>query len=131
MNKGLKEKILGLRKEGKTYDEISSILDCSKATVSYHCSDKVKDYYRKARTINRRKQRTQLKEKFGGKCSICSYDRCLNALDFHHLDPNIKEDRVSYIFQTRGMALALKEASKCILVCRNCHAEIHSKNWSE
>lgn len=35
--KGLGEKIISLRKNGKTYNEIVEILKCSKNTVNYHC----------------------------------------------------------------------------------------------
>lgn len=35
----MKEKILKLRNEGKTYNEIKSILGCSKGTISYHCGE--------------------------------------------------------------------------------------------
>jgi len=38
MNFNLKERILELRKSGKTYNEIISELKCAKSTVSYHCS---------------------------------------------------------------------------------------------
>jgi transcriptional regulator len=38
MNKNLKAKILLLRSKGKTYKEISSVLNCSKGTISFHCS---------------------------------------------------------------------------------------------
>ena len=31
------EKIISLRKEGKTYKEITKILGCAMSTVSYHC----------------------------------------------------------------------------------------------
>lgn len=34
----MKNEILYLRREGKTYDEIKEILGCSKSTISYHCS---------------------------------------------------------------------------------------------
>ena len=34
----MKEKILKLRQEGKSYNEIRRILGCSKGTISYHCS---------------------------------------------------------------------------------------------
>ena len=27
----------------------------------------------------------------GGKCSICGYDRCIEALEFHHTNPDVKE----------------------------------------
>lgn len=33
----LKEKIISLRNEGKSFREIGKILNCSKATISYHC----------------------------------------------------------------------------------------------
>lgn len=72
--------------------------------------------------------RQKLKEKLvnykGGKCEICGYDKCIAALDFHHLNPEEKEFGI-----TNGKVipfeLAKKEADKCILVCSNCHREIH------
>lgn len=66
----------------------------------------------------------EIKIEYGGKCSKCGYDRYLGALDFHHLDPTQKEFTFS---KNRSMNIdALrKELDKCILVCRNCHAEIH------
>ena len=39
METSLKEKIIELRKEGKSYNEIKKILKCSKATISYHCKN--------------------------------------------------------------------------------------------
>ena len=27
----------------------------------------------------------------GGKCCVCGYDRCIDALEFHHKNPSIKE----------------------------------------
>lgn len=50
----MKEKILTLRKEGKSYREIKKILNCSSSTISYHCGkdQKIKSYERlkKSRT---------------------------------------------------------------------------------
>jgi hypothetical protein len=67
-----------------------------------------------------------LKEEYGGKCSKCGYDKCMDALQFHHLDPSKKEFSLG---QKRQFTLSVlrKELEKCILVCANCHAEIHSK----
>lgn len=39
----MKEQILKLRREGKTYNEIVDIIGCSKSTVSYHCGRGQKD----------------------------------------------------------------------------------------
>lgn len=37
MDKGFKESIIELRKNGKTVNEIVKILGCAKSTVAYHC----------------------------------------------------------------------------------------------
>lgn len=37
MNFGLKEKIVELRKQKLTYNEIAKRLNCAKSTISYHC----------------------------------------------------------------------------------------------
>ncbi|MCE5317411.1 MAG: HNH endonuclease [Parachlamydia sp.] len=62
----------------------------------------------------------------GGKCSICGYNKCIDCLDFHHIDPDEKDFCIS---QHKGMLLEniKHELDKCILVCRNCHGEIHNK----
>lgn len=58
----------------------------------------------------------------GGKCCQCGYDKYYGALDFHHLDPTKKDFTVS----GKKKQSALKsELDKCILVCSNCHREIH------
>lgn len=55
------------------------------------------------------------------------YDKCNSVLDFHHLDPTKKEFTIGYIKSTTFNEIVKKELDKCILVCRNCHAEIHDK----
>ncbi len=65
-------------------------------------------------------------EYLGNKCKICEYNKCIAALDFHHLDPKIKEFGIAkfrrYSFDKR----VKKELDKCILVCCRCHREIHA-----
>ncbi len=61
--------------------------------------------------------------KVGG-CSICGYSKCLTALCFHHVGGG-KDKEISKIQSSLNMAI--KEMNKCILVCSNCHAEIHMK----
>jgi hypothetical protein len=75
----------------------------------------------------RRKYIKQLKDEAGGKCAICGYDRCFNALIFHHRDPKTKEFELSGD-ETKGMGWnkLKKEADKCILMCNRCHTEFHS-----
>lgn len=62
----------------------------------------------------------------GGKCMLCGYSRNIKALDFHHLDEKSKEFGLSDRGMTRSWEKVKKEADKCVLVCANCHREIHS-----
>lgn len=63
----------------------------------------------------------------GGKCSRCGYDRCVQALSFHHTDPKEKDFGISSKGYTRSWESVKKELDKCILVCHNCHSEIHAE----
>lgn len=49
----MKEEILKLREEGKTFNQIKEILKCSKSTISYYCGDGQKEKTKK-RTKKRR-----------------------------------------------------------------------------
>ena len=76
------------------------------------------------KTQLRRAMKKQAVKIKGGKCSICGYDKNINALTFHHEDPSIKEFQLSN-GNTRSWDKYLIELEKCTLVCMNCHAEIH------
>jgi hypothetical protein len=63
---------------------------------------------------------------FGSKCCICAYDRCSAALEFHHLDPSKKDFSISQAYANpKKWETIVAELEKCILVCSNCHREIH------
>jgi hypothetical protein len=63
---------------------------------------------------------------FGGKCCVCGYNKCNRSLHLHHLDPNEKEFSLG---GARAWPSAwdkvVKELRKCVMVCSNCHGEIH------
>lgn len=122
----MKEIILKLHAEGKSYNEICKIVGCSKGSVSYHCNPQVKRNFFDYQNERRKQAKINLKIKFGGKCNRCGYSKCLAALQFHHTDPTQKDGMVSRIMKTNGAAAAKIEAQKCELICANCHAEEHS-----
>lgn len=62
----------------------------------------------------------------GGKCQVCGYDKCVGALEFHHIDPTQKDFGISAKGYTRSWDKNRQELDKCILVCANCHREIHN-----
>ncbi len=72
-----------------------------------------------------RKQRLVLQ--FGGQCSRCGYSKNTAALAFHHLNPKEKSFQLDLrALSNRRQTRIDDEAAKCILVCNNCHAEIHN-----
>jgi 5-methylcytosine-specific restriction endonuclease McrA len=65
-------------------------------------------------------------ELLGGSCQVCGYDKCSSALEFHHIDPTIKDVNFSTM---RGWTFSRikKELDNCILLCANCHREEHER----
>lgn len=177
----MKNEILKLRKQGKTYDEIIKETGLTKATISYHCGraglggrldgrslkninkDEVNEYYKthtltetsekfnigvtslksildlktkkltddERREYNylhvkgfRKKNKQRAIDYKGSKCERCGYAKCNSALEFHHLDPNEKDFSPSSNMNMAWDKIKT-EIDKCILVCANCHREIH------
>lgn len=99
----------------------------SKTDLCRNCLPK-KEKVDKAEAVRNWKKRKKEKliEYKGGKCEICGYAKCLAALEFHHKNPNEKEFSISSK-NIRSFEAYLKEVDKCILLCSNCHREIHEK----
>lgn len=76
----------------------------------------------------RQAMRKEAIKRYGGKCQICGYNRCPEALSFHHKNPNQKSFGLAQNGLTHSWEEYLKECEKCILICANCHAELH---WRE
>ena len=86
-----------------------------------------REYIIQAVQKRRKKIRKLAAEYKGGKCQQCGYDRCLEALDFHHIDPTKKDFAISSKGYTRSWEKVKNELDKCIMLCANCHREIHVK----
>ena len=63
----------------------------------------------------------------GSKCEKCGYNKCSEALEFHHKNPEEKDFNLSDRNLILDWQEIKKELDKCILVCANCHREIHAK----
>ena len=114
------------------YNEIGNL---KKVVKLYHISferlSKVIKHGKKKKVSNteaveswRKRKKKALVEYKGGKCQCCGYSRCIEALEFHHLDPNIKSFTISG--KSKSFNSLKSEVDKCILVCSNCHKEIHA-----
>jgi len=58
------------------------------------------------------------------KCKICSEDHPA-TLDFHHVDPREKKFNIGKMLYGFSKDNILKEISKCIVLCSNCHRKLH------
>ena len=73
----------------------------------------------------RRKTKERIVESLGGMCTCCGYSGI--ALDIHHLDPSIKEFSFSSVrANSKSWDKIVEELRKCVLLCSNCHREIHA-----
>lgn|SRR5574337_172855 len=88
---------------------------------------KRKDYLIKKVTERRKRLKQMAVEYKGGKCQVCGYNKCIGALEFHHTDPSGKDFGMSNGGWTRAWSKIKDEIDKCMLVCANCHREIHAK----
>jgi hypothetical protein len=94
-------------------------------------AEKQRTHYRKqvstygAGTVNlvRKTRRKELIDHLGSACMECGYSRCIRNLSFHHLEDklfSLQERAFSGIW-----AVLLLEVRKCVLLCHNCHGEVH------
>ena len=102
---------------------------CDKETNTKFCCIKCKNKF------HTKKKRKELKLKSieykGGCCQKCGYSKCVDALEFHHLHSNEKDFGISASGITRSWDKIKVELDKCVLLCANCHRELHTETKSE
>ena len=116
------------------YDDLKSVKKVAKKTG--HSVQTVLKYVKTEKKVKKTTNsqnviiwRNRVKQKLvdykGGSCQVCGYNKSLRALHFHHNNPNEKD------FSISGKALSFErlkvEVDKCVLVCANCHSEMHDK----
>ena len=84
-----------------------------------------------ATTDYRRRRKENLIRVCGSKCALCGYNKIPSALEFHHIDPNQKTYGIGANGICHDLEKDLAEIKKCLLVCANCHREIHNDFYSE
>lgn len=105
---------------------VSSVKKYGKRKRSKQTREEVLAHYREHKRQLRADTKKKCIEYLGGKCKLCGYNKCDKALDFHHVNPkekdfNIGQNNTKYRFEQLKL-----ELDKCVLLCRNCHAEVHA-----
>jgi len=93
--------------------------------TSFGLSSQCKKCDSNGRRLKSLEKKKKLVDLMGGSCKICGYNKCLQALEFHHFDEN-KDHSISDLMK-RSFKFSLKEITKCVLLCSNCHRELHSE----
>lgn len=66
--------------------------------------------------------------KTGIGCQICGYKKSYRALHFHHINRSGKVKSISkMVLDGDERRVILSEILKCVILCANCHAELHGK----
>lgn len=73
----------------------------------------------------RTKARQWITRYCGGCCQSCGYNAYIGNLVFHHVATKTYEIS-RLINSTAAWRIIIAEANKCVLVCSNCHGEIHA-----
>jgi hypothetical protein len=116
-----------------SYKKVAQECGWSKYTVLKYVktkkSEKMSDEeYKKMKSNSviswRQRTKVKLVEYKGRKCKICGYDGCIQAMEFHHLDPKEKDFTISG--KSWSFERLKEESDKCVLVCNRCHTEIHA-----
>lgn len=111
------------------------VLDCKIHGMQPFYRENTKGYgrYRCARCnadailARKRKLKAELIAEAGGKCSRCPYDKdCPGAYHFHHREPDQKTFNLAQM-TSFSKAKVREEATKCDLLCSNCHAEVEEE----
>ncbi len=103
-----------------------------------NCGESNPDKFRKSQRIKSRcikcdnqrvsqlqkENKKKIVEYMGGGCKLCNYSKSYSSLDLHHLDPSNKDPNFENLHSWSWVRIE-NELKKCILVCRNCHGEIH------
>ena len=97
------------------------LIDNKETISNYYKQDFVRERIRR-----RLKEKTEFinNYKLSKGCSVCGYNKCAKALVFHHNGDKSFELSNARRYSIKNLK---KEIDKCIVLCANCHAELHSQ----
>lgn len=116
---------LEFNKRKRSKDGLNSYCKvCNKEKLKIHYQENKDLYYEKSKNYFKKLQEWFTEFKSTLKCSICGESRHW-VLDFHHTDPSIKDGNIANMLNTSSKEKILDEVKKCIVLCSNCHRDLH------
>lgn len=102
----------------------SSCKSCDNIYTKNHYNDNKEYYVEKAKKATQQKKEWIIDYKKSCVCNKCGESRWY-LLDFHHSDRSIKDFGIAKKYKSVAFSLLKEEISKCIVLCSNCHRELH------
>lgn len=75
---------------------------------------------------HRRERKLRAVAYMGSTCHACGRDRPASLFEFHHWDASQKDFGLSESGIPRSWAKTVAELAKCVMLCANCHREVHA-----
>lgn len=101
-------------------------IQCQKIYRRNHYLNNRRKYINKSSSRRKEFQKWWQEYKSNYSCSECGESH-VSCIQFHHVDDN-KEGAVSELVNKTSKKIILKELSKCVPLCANCHCKLH---WKE
>ena len=86
----------------------------------------IAEYVDPAAAAARRTLKQRAVSALGGRCKGCDREHQLTVFEFHHRDAATKDFGVSEDGRIRRWEEIEAELAKCVLLCANCHREVHA-----
>ncbi len=114
---------MGVSRPRKKFSLKKLRIRAKRANDKFYRGNSKKIYARKK--IRRHAMKKEIVSLMGGGCSRCGYNKCISALEFHH-EGEEKDRCLTDMIKNCSKQKVLKEIEKCILLCANCHREVHN-----
>lgn len=112
------------RTDRKTLTYQSNCRNCQKEYRKKHYEKNKAKYIQKSSNYVKKTVEWFNNLKDGLECEICGENRYW-VLEFHHKDPSNKESEVASLVRKSNRDKILKEIKKCLVLCSNCHKDLH------
>ena len=108
------------KKFRETYNPFTDSMEVSPICSQCYCSNLIGNARVKSLKYRFRAYKKTLK------CKTCEESRHY-LLTFHHLNKNTKENTIIELVKLGSMERLKEELRKCVVLCYNCHNEVHYK----